>query len=1015
MVSLTELAVVFVLFTEAGFPTAGIDGGGAPFPFAPAGAQLVSAESADALAEALTPGRVLVWRHGGAFPAEAWPAIEAFLADGGSLLHLGGPIFENPVAGPPGARELGPRRISVPRHLGLKPGGVLPVGGASLRTVVGRVGEEDPPERGEEVALLPPGAKVHLLEPRFSSRKIRPDEEGSPGVREAVLRPIHHIHRPSDEPRFPAAAGAVAIDRLRERYAGGRWVLRLLEHPPTEAELGALLPIAAERPLELTLDAVPGSIHENEVPSFRVQLFRPGGSGDPPAVPVRLSVRRPGEAWAVASTLEFPPTRDAVRTFSLPASAPGLIFARVEAEGIGWGGRATGGVWVFDPELFASGDSIRAEGELIVAGGEAEVGIGTTVMSRSVHREFLDRPNPAEWDDTFRELSALGVRWIRTGIWSGWADIMPELREDREEWLRALEAFYLTARRHDIGVIFTFFAFVPPPLEGSSPYFQRQDLARQSVWLRRVAARFAPAKGIIWDLINEPSFSDPERLWLCRPTRTREEREQFLRYLAETFEPEGPRTWEDVVRERWRLRPDERIGLPEDGDFDDRIVFEDHRPLRARDYIRFASIHFGRWAEFLRRALREGGSDALVTVGQDEGGVNDRPSPHFHRDAVDFVSMHTWWYDDAQLWDIAMARVPGKPCWVTETLLMRREELSGEIFRTPEQRRAIFARKLALPFAGGATQVLSWAYDVNPYMDSDNEVSIGLRRVDGSYTGEHAVFRSFARAFASRRGSFAPPARADVSILLPTHDHRSPRDIIREGSQRLVNILVSLGHRVRIVHEELAREDLGGEQIVILPSCRGLLQDAWDAHRERKAGSSPPRVISSGWFERDEVAHPAARLGLPPRPLAPTEWAGELPLSFPLAATQSVHAASMGEGVAAGPLGWSEREAGHWHHPLPIDLARDDGGVRALYRAVVGAPEPCDPGLFVVPIPRNRGHGWVVVNQSGRPTEVGRDPDGPGPLPPVRITIEAEGAGVVWREPDGALESCGQGVRIAQP
>jgi len=69
----------------------------------------------------------------------------------------------------------------------------------------------------------------------------------------------------------------------------------------------------------------------------------------------------------------------------------------------------------------------------------------------------------------------------------------------------------------------------------------------------------------------------------------------------------------------------------------------------------------------------------------------------------------------------------------------------------------------------------------------------------------------------------------------------------------------------------------------------------------------------------------------------------------------------------------------------------------------------------VVPIPRNRGHGWVVVNQSGRPTEVGRDPDGPGPLPPVRITIEAEGAGVVWREPDGALESCGQGVRIAQP
>ena len=35
---------------------------------------------------ALRPGAVLVWRHGSAFPAEAWKAISEFLEAGGNLL-----------------------------------------------------------------------------------------------------------------------------------------------------------------------------------------------------------------------------------------------------------------------------------------------------------------------------------------------------------------------------------------------------------------------------------------------------------------------------------------------------------------------------------------------------------------------------------------------------------------------------------------------------------------------------------------------------------------------------------------------------------------------------------------------------------------------------------------------------------------------------------------------------------------------------------------------------------------
>ena len=83
-------------------------------------------------------------------------------------------------------------------------------------------------------------------------------------------------------------------------------------------------------------------------------------------------------------------------------------------------------------------------------------------MSRTVHRRFLDEPDAAVWDDTFAELASLGVGLVRTGIWSGWGRIVDGSGTVDETWLRALEGYYLTARRHGIPVLFTFFAFMPP-------------------------------------------------------------------------------------------------------------------------------------------------------------------------------------------------------------------------------------------------------------------------------------------------------------------------------------------------------------------------------------------------------------------------------------------------------------------------------------------------------------------------------------------------------------------------
>ena len=57
---------------------------------------------------------------------------------------------------------------------------------------------------------------------------------------------------------------------------------------------------------------------------------------------------------------------------------------------------------------------------------------------------------------------------IRTGWWSGWDQVMKD-GEVREDALRSIEAFLMTARAHNLAVQFTFFAFTPDVFGGANP------------------------------------------------------------------------------------------------------------------------------------------------------------------------------------------------------------------------------------------------------------------------------------------------------------------------------------------------------------------------------------------------------------------------------------------------------------------------------------------------------------------------------------------------------------------
>jgi hypothetical protein len=68
--------------------------------------------------------------------------------------------------------------------------------------------------------------------------------------------------------------------------------------------------------------------------------------------------------------------------------------------------------------------------------------------------------------------------------------------------------------------------------------------------------------------------------------------------------------------------------------------------------------------------------------------------------------MHTWWNNDALLWDGVLAKATGKPLLVSETGIMQREFLSGEAVRDSADFARLLSRKFGYAFAGGAFGVI---------------------------------------------------------------------------------------------------------------------------------------------------------------------------------------------------------------------------------------------------------------------------------------------------------------------
>src|SRR5256885_7022891 len=448
-----------VVFGEPGFPSADTAAVSADqlAKIVP-GARVATAEQLKAEL-ARSEMKLLVLGYGSAFPENSWGDIFNFLRRGGNLLVIGGRPFSRTAYKDAAGWHL--RNYSV----------------RFLRQLLIDQYQTAPGSEGLELRSNP---DVPVTIPAFSWKKsfspvIRLSavdlyaRGGSAGSIDAGLEALDYATQRDRR----IAAPILQVDHLQNGFNGGRWILVPVELGAdfsTRAETANLVRMLAER-------AVQGAESFTVRPTLPLYL---------PGEPVEAQVVWNGfgkiSANLSVKIAVFPQEQPSDRTeavATLPVVTPVLLPAPkekglhiIEAQLLENGKvRATyrSGFWIRDLEYLKSGPKVSVNKDYFELDGKPLAVIGTTYMSSEVQRLYFEHPNAYVWDQDLLQISSAGLNMIRTGWWTGWDKFFDETGQPYERTLRTIEAFLMTARKHNLPVQFNFFAFLPDVLAGAKP------------------------------------------------------------------------------------------------------------------------------------------------------------------------------------------------------------------------------------------------------------------------------------------------------------------------------------------------------------------------------------------------------------------------------------------------------------------------------------------------------------------------------------------------------------------
>lgn len=840
-----------IVFWQSGFPTVASQ---------PISRESISAALSDLkpsfvdLAALETPGvlahtELLVLPYGSAVPVEAWKAINTYLQSSGNLLILGGQAFRVPVTQVGGKFVEGRPQDTYSRLIDLRHTYEVPVpNNAKFQW-----------KSGYALGITPQinAEKFFTMEGHLNGLGYMVDPSGT-----LVAAPVIVLdHTTQGSMR---GSRIVALDF---QPAAGYWESRdgvnLIRQAAAYAHQGAT---------SFSVETRLSVIRPNESPQIMVHLSRPRYATPPDAVPAELRVELlSGDK--VADIVTLPVVNQEASAISVPfqkALPPGFYKVRaVYSQQQQFREFDQNGFWIADADRVEKGQILGVRGDFLTRGEQPFFPVGTNYFTTEENGwDFSGPRNASVWETDFADMAAHGVTFVRTGVWMNNAKfIETRTGEPNERFMRNLEAFLLCAQHHGIAVNFTFFAFSPVSGAGprpsdaaasiKNPYIDRDAVRQEEIYVRAVTNRFAKVPWLSWDLINEPSFSNPRQIFRGNiPNGDPSEVGAWHTWLQDKYKDL------DALGDAWAQTPDqllsfESIPLPSPAD----LTYERYgnpRQVRAVDYNLFSQDMFSHWVRSMVAVIRQSGSQQLINVGQDEGGVTNRVLNQFYGSAgVSFTTNHTYWQDDALLWDSVAAKRPGMPNITGETGYQPAWAPDGTWRYDEFTGLPLTERKWALGFAAGSSGAMQW--------DWAREVDFGMQRSDGSAKVWESMMRgvgSFARNAAPYATGLIQP---DIAIVLPQSFQLSvSNSLALEAQQNAVRALYYYARGEAYVVGEYQIESVGSPKLIILPSAVALTERAWQAILSKvKAGAT---LLVTGPFDGDAHRHATGRqnqVGLP--------------------------------------------------------------------------------------------------------------------------------------------------------
>jgi hypothetical protein len=854
----------FIIFYDSSFPYEGVRPDNKQLDELARIGRLVTA---DDLEEALLGADNLIHLHGRYFPKGAWEGILAHVSKGKGLVHIGSAPFKVPVYRSEDGWQLEAEQTTYHQRLQIHE--ALPVDPAPIERYAAHA--ELPLLLGKEAILsIQPTVGLALHVTRADDH---PGQVGTSGPMDAHITPL--LKGITSEGR-EVAAPIVLIENTKGAFAGGRWILANLVTDDTFWAQGGAALIA-----DIAAFTSKGVTEIWFKPNYA--CYDPG---DRAALTVQLQtlanrdeVISPNTTWTFSIQVSKENGTAPIWSteFQMNASREltyKKVLVPVDLEAGYYSALCTAtantgevrlyrqGFWGFDAELLQAGEPLSCDRDYFMKDGRPLPIVGMTYMTSDVARKFLFLPNVSVWDRDVAQMAKAGINLIRTGIWSAWRQVMFVDGHPYEEVLRAIDAFILTCKRHNMEVTFNFFAFTPELWEGVNPYLDPRSVEAQKRFIAAIVSRHAQTTNIHWDLINEPSMFNPKKPFAGpQSARDKFEHEAFVLWLQERHGSIRK------LQERWNMTPGElpdfaSVRLPDESEMNMKTTeISEKKGGPWLDYTLFTMDMHNRWAQELIATIRSYNPKQLATVGQDEGLGAQRPSPFFYAEAVDYTTVHTWWLMDQLVWDGIFSKAPDKPSVIQETGIMYVETPDGRAKRSEQELRNILERKYAYAFSTGGAGAVQWIWNINFYMNNINESHIGALRADGTEKPEADVSYDFGAFMGSIRDLFVGRQLEEVIAIFPYSNDFSTRKLAGEATSKLTR---TLAYEMNVPFRALGEYHLDAlnqdqAKLIIVPSAHNFSDAALEKlilHVRTHGGT----LLFTGPLGLNEYWTPAERL-----------------------------------------------------------------------------------------------------------------------------------------------------------